>query len=197
VAVVGLGAGSLACYHKSGQQWTFYEIDPSVERIARDPRYFTLLRDCAPDAGLVLGDARLSLAHAPAQGYDLLILDAYSSDSIPIHLITREALALYLDKLAPGGVLAFHVSNQYLDLKPVLGDLAHDAGLVAMSQDDLAISPDDLARGKSASQWVMMARDRDAFGALANSARWKPLEGRAGVAVWTDDFSSILSALRW
>jgi hypothetical protein len=197
VAVIGLGAGSLACYSRPSQAWAFYEIDPSVERIARDPTYFTFLRDCAPGAGVVLGDARLSLAHAADQGYDLMVLDAYSSDSTPIHLITREALALYRAKLAPGGVLAFHISNQYLDLKPVLGDLARDAGLIALFQDDLVIGPDDAARGKSASQWVIMARDHADFGALAGDQRWQPLESRPDAQVWTDDFSSILSVLRW
>jgi hypothetical protein len=197
VAVIGLGAGSLACYSQPGQAWTFYEIDPSVERIAREPAYFTFLRDCAPGAGVVLGDARLALLHAADQSYDLMVLDAYSSDSTPVHLITREALALYHAKLAPGGVLAFHISNQYLDLKPVLGDLARDAGLTALFQDDLVLDPDEAARGKSASQWVIMARDRADFGALAGDGRWRPLEGRPGTAVWTDDFSSILSVLRW
>jgi SAM-dependent methyltransferase len=196
VAVIGLGAGSLACYKRPGQEWTFYEIDPSVERIARDPAYFTFLRDCAPEAPVVLGDARLSLVRAPDGAYDLIVLDAYSSDSTPVHLITREALALYRAKLAPGGLLAFHVSNQYLDLKPVLGALAEDAGLAALFQDDLAIAPDEQARGKSASQWVLLARDQADFGTLATDPRWQPLAG-AGAAVWTDDFSSILSVLRW
>jgi hypothetical protein len=197
VAVIGLGAGSLTCYSRPGQAWTLYEIDPSVERIARDPAYFTFLRDCAPNAGVVLGDARLSLVHAADQGYDLMVLDAYSSDSTPVHLITREALALYRAKLAPGGLLAFHISNQYLDLKPVLADLARDAGMVARFQDDLVLDPADAARGKSASQWVIMARDSADFGALAVDPRWRPLEGQADAAVWTDDYSSILSVLRW
>jgi hypothetical protein len=197
VAVIGLGAGSMACYSRPGQSWTFYEIDPSVERIAREPAYFTFLRDCAPEADVVLGDARLALVHAADQGYDLMVLDAYSSDSTPVHLITREALALYRAKLAPGGVLAFHISNQYLDLKPVLGALARDAGLVALFQDDIVLDPEEAARGKSASQWAIMARDRADFGALDGDPRWHPLEGQPGAAVWTDDFSSILSVLRW
>ncbi|HLY37974.1 MAG TPA: fused MFS/spermidine synthase, partial [Candidatus Binatia bacterium] len=109
VAVVGLGAGSVACYAEPGQRWDFYEIDPTVTHIARDPRYFTYLADCAPDATITLGDARLSLARATAT-YDLVILDAYSSDAIPVHLLTREAIALYLAHLRPGGILAFHIS---------------------------------------------------------------------------------------
>ncbi len=163
VAVVGLGAGTLACYYRAGQEWTFYEIDPSVEQIARNPAYFTFLRDCAPDASVVLGDARLTLARATEQRYDLIVLDAYSSDSTPIHLLTREALALYRDRLAPGGLLAFHISNQYLDLKVVLAALARDAGMVSLYQDDRVISAEEAASGKNASQWMILAREQADF----------------------------------
>ena len=158
VAVIGLGAGSLACYKQPDQAWTFYEIDPSVVRIARDPRYFTYLRDCAPDLGILLGDARLSLVSAPDHAYDLIVLDAYSSDSIPVHLLTREALALYVRKLAPGGVLAFHISNLYLDLKPALGNLARDADWPACPRDDLVLNTEEQANGKTASQWAILGR---------------------------------------
>jgi hypothetical protein len=197
VAVVGLGAGSLAAYSQPGEQWTFYEIDPSVARIARNSQYFTFLRDCAPDAAVVLGDGRLSLAQAPAGQFDLMVLDAYSSDSIPVHLITREALALYLDKLAPAGVLAFHTSNRYLDLKPVLGNLAQDAGLTALFERDLEVSEAELQAGKSPSEWVVLARDPADLGALARDPRWSPLPTQPSRRLWTDDFSSILSVLRW
>ena len=132
VAVIGLGAGTTAAYRRPGQDWTFYEIDPVVEQIARDDRYFSYLSDRAADIPVVLGDARLALAHAPDLAYDLMILDAFSSDAIPLHLMTREALRLYLDKLAPGGVIAFHISNRMLDLAPVLGNLVADAGAAAM-----------------------------------------------------------------
>lgn len=196
VAVVGLGTGNLGCYKQPNEAWTFYEIDPSVVRIARDPQYFTYLRDCAPDAKVVLGDARLSLTQAPAQQYDMMVLDAYSSDSIPVHLMTREALALYLDKLAPNGVLLFHISNRYLDLEPVLAGLANDAGIVSRIRDDAEVSAADKELGKSPSRWVVMTRDSAALGALANDQRWQPLRTRADVGVWTDDFSSILPVLR-
>jgi spermidine synthase len=195
VGVVGLGAGSLAGYWRAGDEWVFYEIDPIVERVARDPRYFTLLGDCAPDSSVVLGDARLSLAQQPAQRHDMLIMDAYSSDAIPIHLITREALALYLDRLAPHGVMAFHISNRHFDLKPALAALAADAGLVALSQLDSA-TPDELALGKSSSEWVLMARQRADFGPLASDARWQPLESNGSFPLWTDDYSSLLLALK-
>lgn len=197
VAVVGLGAGTVACYSRPNQAWTFYEIDPSVERIARDDRFFTYLRDCAPAAQVVLGDARLSLAKAPDQGYDLMVLDAYSSDSVPVHLLTREALALYLRKLAPGGVLAFHISNNFLDLQAVVGDLAADAGLVGLVRHDIAVGADDQARGKTPSQWVVVARDAAQVGDLAADRRWQSLGGRQDRPVWTDDFSSVVSVLRW
>lgn len=196
IAGVGLGTGSVACYVQPGQPITFYEIDPVVEAIARDPQYFSFLRDCAPDAEVVLGDARLTLARAPDQQYKLLILDAYSSDAIPVHLITREALQLYVDKLAPGGVLAFHISNLHLDLEPVLGNLAQDADLAALYQSDTQISAEEKARGKSGSQWLLMARDQADFGALADDERWTPARSEPQSAVWTDDFSSILSAFK-
>ena len=130
VAIVGLGAGTLATYARPGQRWTFYEIDPLVERVARDPRFFTYLEDCQADSvEIVLGDARLQLRSAPDHGYQLIVLDAFSSDSLPVHLISREALALYRAKLATGGVLAFNLSNRYLDLDPVMSRQAQDAGL--------------------------------------------------------------------
>jgi spermidine synthase len=197
VAVVGLGAGSTACYAQPGQAWTFYEIDPAVERIARDPRFFTFLRDCAPDAPVVLGDARLALKRAPQQGYELIILDAYSSDSIPLHLLTREALQLYVAKLAPDGVLAFHISNQHLDLEPVLGNLARDAGLSALVQNEVAISSAESEMGKAASQWAVLARAPADLESLAADPRWQPLRLDAGTGVWTDDFASLLSVFTW
>ena len=124
MAVVGLGVGSLASYAGPAQRWTFYEIDPAVERIARDPSYFTYLEDCGARCQVMIGDARLSLARARPQQFGLIILDAFSSDAIPIHLLTREAMELYLSRLAPGGVIALHISNLHLSLSPVLGRVA-------------------------------------------------------------------------
>jgi hypothetical protein len=197
VAIVGLGAGSLACYGEPGQQFTFYEIDPAIERIARDPRYFTFLRDCSPKTDVVLGDARLSLRNAPDRHYGLIVLDAFSSDAVPLHLLTREALKLYLTKLAEGGILAFHISNRYLDLRPVLGNLAGDAGLVCLTQDDTNVSEAETQKGKYPSRWVVMARRQDDLGKLAQDPRWHMLSARAGTRVWTDDFTSIVGIIRW
>jgi hypothetical protein len=192
VAVVGLGAGSLACYALPSQAWTFYEIDPAVARIANDTRYFTYLRDTPAHVNIVLGDARLTLSQAPDQHYGLIVLDAYSSDAIPVHLITREALRLYLSKLAPHGLLAFHISNLHLDLKPVLGNLARDAKLVCLVQNDDALNDSEKAEGKRASQWAVIARDAADLAPLAADNRWEACEGQAAKRVWTDNFSSIL-----
>src|SRR5205814_6227831 len=156
VAAVGLGSGSVACYGTNDQQWTFYEINPSVVHIAHDTGYFTFLATCLPSASFVIGDARLTLAKATGT-FDLIILDAFSSDAIPIHLITQEALALYLSKLAPGGVLFFHITNRHLDLAPVLGDLAQHAGLAAIVQS-YHPSPEDAARGGLPSIRAAMTR---------------------------------------
>lgn len=198
VGVIGLGTGSTACYASPGQEWTFYEIDPLVQRLATNPCYFTHLRDCLETYQVVLGDARLSLVHAPEAFYDLLIIDAFSSDAIPIHLLTHEALQLYLTKVADGGLILFHVSNRYLRLGRVLAATVEQTGLVGAAGGDLQLSEAELALGKSASHWVVIARRRADLGALTTEdARWRPLRARPGVRAWTDDFSDILSVLRW
>jgi len=194
VAVVGLGAGSLACYRQPDETWTFFEIDAAIVRIARNPRYFTYLRDCAPEATIVLGDARLSIARAPDRRYDLLLLDAYSADAIPIHLLTREALALYRRKLAPGGVIAVHISNQYFDLGPVVAALVRDAGMVTRLRDEREITQADIDRGKNTSDWMVIAERESDLGALLALPRWQRVT--PATQVWTDDFASALSALR-
>jgi hypothetical protein len=195
VAVVGLGTGSLACYGRPGQAWTFYEIDPAVERIARDERYFTFLRDCPPRVAVTLGDARISLRAAADRSYGALVLDAYSSDAIPVHLITREALALYLEKLAPAGVLAFHISNRHFDLAPVLAALAKDAGLVCFVRYDTGEVEQHTGRGASGSTWAVMARTHDDLAPLIESNLWSSASD-AG-PLWTDRFASVLSVFRW
>lgn len=195
VAVVGLGSGALACYQQPGESWTFYEIDPAVIRIARDPRYFTYLADCAPDAAMVVGDARLAMRSAEAGAYDLIVLDAFSSDTPPVHLLTREALALYMEKLAPGGVLAYHISNVYLDLRPVVAGIANDAGLLAYTRDDDRITYTELDNGKSGSRWAVLARDQADIAPLITDPRWRPAVLDPSLPVWTDEYSSILRIL--
>jgi hypothetical protein len=196
VAVVGLGVGTLAAYAGPAQRWTFFEIDAAVERIARDPQLFTYLADCPAPVTVVLGDARLSLASPSAGPYDVIVLDAFSSDAIPLHLLTREALRLYLAKLAPGGVLAFHITNRHVRLEPMLGALARAEGLHAMAQEDKLENQADDDRGLFPSDWVIMARRPEHLGSLATDTRWRP----AVVAkdpLWTDDFSNLLSVVVW
>ena len=198
VAAVGLGAGTLACYARPGERWTFYEIDPAIVRIARDPKLFTYLQDCQPDVRIALGDARLRLADAPDGTYDLILLDAFTSDAIPVHLITREALALYLAKLAPGGSVAFHISNRHLELEPVVTELARDARVAGVAADENTLTSEQSAMFKTTSSWVVLSRHAADLNALAMTTNWAPLPPSApGVRVWTDDFSDVVGVMRW
>ena len=196
VAVIGLGAGGTSVYGRQGDDWTFYEIDEAVARIAENPRYFTYLRDAKADIRVVIGDGRLKLAEAPDGSFDLFVLDAFSSDSVPVHLLTREAVELYLRKLSPDGVMAFHISNRYLDLRPVISGNARSLGLPGLSQS-YVVTRAAARDGAASSIWVLVARDMAALGKLANDPRWKPLDTGPGQPVWTDEFSNILSVVRW
>jgi hypothetical protein len=191
LAVIGLGTGTLAAYGQPGQEITFYEINPVVVRLARDPRWFSYLADSRAGIDVVLGDARLTLAAAPPRRYDLLVLDAFSSDAIPMHLLTREALRLYLDKLSDGGLLAMHITNRYLNLAPIVARLAQDAGLACRDRShDTSNTPEDYA-----SHWVMMSRRADLLRELTSGDGWNDTLPRPHTPLWTDDFSNILSAL--
>ncbi|HEX9011527.1 MAG TPA: fused MFS/spermidine synthase [Holophagaceae bacterium] len=190
LGVVGLGAGSLAVYGRPGDLVRFYEINPLVETFAR--RDFTFLRDCPGRVEVVLGDARLSLDREPPEAYDLLAIDAFSSDAIPVHLLTREAFALYLRHLAPGGYLAVHISNRYLDLKPVVQAAALRYGLATRLVD----TDGDDADGIYGSTWIVLARSEAAFAAspFAESEDAGPLQARP--LVWRDDFSNLFRILK-
>ncbi|MFA5965162.1 MAG: fused MFS/spermidine synthase [Sphingomonas sp.] len=195
VAVVGLGAGTLACYAQPGQQWRFYEIDPAIVRIARDTGQFHFLRDCLPDAGIVLGDARISLAASPPAQFDLLALDAFSSDSVPMHLMTREAFAGYARVLAPDGLLLVHISNRFLDLEPVVASAAEGGGWHAMR---LLYQPRP-GEGAAATRslWVALSHDPGKLAALrTRDATWQPLRHYPDFAPWTDDYSTILPLIK-
>jgi len=202
IGVVGLGTGTMAAYGRPGQRITFYEIDPAVVQIARDPELFTYLSDCRAEVEVVVGDARLSLADggAPSRApsgwrrFDVLLVDAFSSDAIPIHLLTREALGLYFWRLADQGVLGVHISNRHLDLEPVLGNLAADAGLAARVCDD---RDEDKKDGKYASTWVALARRDEDLGRLTRDSRWRPLATRPGNRLWTDNYSNVVDVLNW
>jgi hypothetical protein len=195
VAVIGLGVGAMAPYSKPAQQWTFYEINPDVINLARNSKYFTYLQNCASGSiRVVEGDARLNLQNAPDGNYGLIVLDAFSSDAIPVHLVTQQALDLYLSKLAEGGMLAFHISSRSLNLKPILADLAESRKLQCIGFDDL--EPGSF-EGKDPSQWVVMARTPSEISNLSINTQWRRLEGKKGARVWSDDFSNILRAIRW
>jgi hypothetical protein len=196
IGVVGLGTGALASYAQPGQRWVFYEIDPVVVRLARDAGYFSYLRDAAAPVRVEVGDARLSLARAPAQAFDLIVLDAFSSDAVPVHLLTREAIRLYLAKLKPHGVLAFHASSRFLRLRREFLALAEDAGLVHLRQLDMRSERASTWTGWTPSEWVVMARDREDLGAVAADARWGRID-EPPAHVWTDDYSNLLALFRW
>jgi hypothetical protein len=195
VAIVGLGAGSMACYARPEQHWTFYEINPAVISIAQNTAYFTYLQKCAVGPmQILLGDARLQLQNAPDHYYGLIVLDAFNSDAIPVHLLTQEAITLYTSKLAAGGMLAFHISNRSLKLNTVLADLATHSGATSLSFADGEFDP---VRGKDPSEWLVMAQHSPALDVLAQNPRWRALQGHAESDVWTDDFSNILRVFRW
>jgi hypothetical protein len=189
-AFVGLGVGSLAAYGHPGQRFTYYEIDPVVVSVATNPRWFTFLRDTKAQVNIVLGDGRLELAKS-RQKYDLIVLDAFSSDAIPIHLLTVEAIQMYLRHLNPNGMLAFHISNRYLDLEPILSAAAHRLHLFAFSQEG-ATTTDEKDAGAKDSNWVIMAPAEEAFQKI-KIAWWSELEPTKD-RPWTDDYSDVIAA---
>lgn len=196
IGVIGLGTGSLACYARPGQDWTFFEIDPAIEEIARDPQLFSFLSECPGNHEVVIGDARLSLNDVPDGHFGVIVVDAFNSDSIPVHLITKEAVELYMRKLAPGGVVMVHISNRYLDLQPVLANLSWELGLSSRyGWNPQTI--EHLARGKSASNWVVMAASLNNLDELDDNPMWTDLVAEPGARVWTDDFSDVFSVFRW
>ena len=197
VGLVGLGTGSLACFARPGDAYRFYEIDPVVEDLAR--AHFAALRDCEPRGGIVIRDARLAIADEPAGSFDLIVLDAFSSGVIPIHLLTEEALRGYWKALAPDGFLVLHISNQRLALAPVVARVAGALGLAGAVRFH---SPDAHRYVASASHAAVLARSPERLAALGLSEGWKPLDGGDDPAsgagpLWTDDFSSILPVVRW
>jgi len=191
IAVVGLGAGTLACYARPGQSWTFYEIDPAVLRMARDPRLFTFLSRCKPDARIEIGDARLLIEREHAATADVLVVDAFSSDSVPMHLLTREAFADYRRLLSDRGLLLVHISNRYLRLAPVVAAAAADGGWHAALR---AYRPDAIAarNNEGGSDWVAMSPSPDTLDRVVHRGgeTWTPLSGRP--RLWTDDHASVL-----
>jgi hypothetical protein len=187
--VVGLGAGAMVCNGREGDSWTYYEIDPIVAKIAQDPNQFRYLSVCAPETKVVLGDARLTLARE-TQNFDALIVDAFSSDAIPVHLLTREAVAMYLDRVSADGLVMIHISNRHMELESVLGAIANGLGI--SGQRKLF---DSKGHGESAnsSHVVALARSEAALARL-EAQGWTPLKDK-GTTAWTDDYSNIIGAI--
>ncbi|MGA7522770.1 MAG: fused MFS/spermidine synthase [Acidobacteriaceae bacterium] len=191
IGVVGLGAGTLAAYGKPGDQLRFYEISPAVLPIAEN--LFTYLRESGAQISIALGDARLSLTHEPPHHFDVLVIDAFSGDAIPVHLLTTQAMAVYRRQLAPNGILAFHVSNQYLDLVPVVDGIAEAAGMQARVVD----TPSNASRGEYRATWVLVTNNVAFLAQPMVAAMARPIAPRPGLRVWTDDYSSLLPILQW
>jgi hypothetical protein len=192
VAVIGLGAGTLTCASEPDESWKFFEIDQTMVDTARDPKYFSYIRNCEPDLKPVIGDARLTFAREPDGIYDLIIVDAYSSDAIPIHLATEQAMAIYKDKLAPHGAVLMHVSNRHLELASVV------VGIAGANDLKSWVYNEDSNRDNEyifATEVVISAREEDDVGTLASSEQWALTEADQKQRVWTDDYSNVLGAV--
>jgi hypothetical protein len=199
IGVIGLGSGTLSCYARPGQSWTFFEIDPAMVEVARNR--FTFLSSCAPQAGIVLGDARLSLVRQPAGSIDILAVDAFSSDAVPMHLLTSEALEVYRKALRPDGIVLFHISNRYLDLQPVIADLAARGGWTGAMME-YQPNAEELAANATLSVWIALSRSPETIARLKTASGeraglWQPVEPQPGFTGWTDDHASILPIINF
>jgi len=195
VGLIGLGVGTLAAYGKPGDTYRFFEIDPGVLSIAQ--RHFSYLKDSRATVQTVIGDGRLSLMREPDAAFDVLVVDAFSSDSIPMHLITREALALYLRKVSDDGVIALHISNRFLELLPIVLRLARELNLAVLYVDDAEPEGKAGANLKSTSDWVLLARNEGALDHEALHEAKTGVEEPQGTPLWTDDHNNILQALKF
>lgn len=193
--VIGLGTGALACYAAPGQRMTFFEIDPMIERIARDPLLFTYLQNSSGELEVVIGDGRKLMNEVTPGSQDLIIVDAFSSDSVPVHLMTREALRTYVSRLRPGGIVALHISNRYLDLKAAMGAIVAAEGLFGMMGRDSAVPSGEENTGRTPSDWVLIAVEQEGLAMMQGQAGWSRLEDRGSASAWTDDYSNIFDAL--
>ena len=192
VAVIGLGSGTLTCAAEPGEQWKFFEIDQSMVDTASDPKYFTFVSSCAPGLKPVIGDARLTFAREPEGTYDLIIVDAYSSDAIPIHLATQEAMKIYKDRLAPQGAVLMHVSNRHLELASVIVGIAEANGLKSWVYDEDSNRDSEYIFPTNV---VVSARAEADVGKLASSDVWEETDADPKQRVWTDDYSNVLGAV--
>lgn len=193
VGIVGLGIGGVACYARPGQAWTFFEIDPLVVDVALDSSRFTFMSECQPNAPILIGDARLKLAAMQGQTYDILLLDAFSSDSVPVHLVTREAMKIYFDRVGRDGVLIYNVSNRHIDLRPVLARTAATFGAATLTRRHFP-SDEQKKRGVSPSEVVVVSLNSEAIERLRETGDWQSLSSDGG-RPWTDDYSNVVGAM--
>jgi hypothetical protein len=196
VAAIGLGVGALACHARPQTDFSFYEIDPAVARIARDPKLFTYLRDCPVLPRVVIGDGRRSLEAVRTGSLGLVVVDAFNSDAIPLHLITREAFELYMSRTAADGALLVHLTNRYLELEPVVANIARDLSLACRIQRHDP-SPAEKKRGVQQSTWALLARSPNDLGRPAVDRRWRACRPDPSARTWTDDYSNPLSVVHW
>ena len=194
VAIVGLGVGGLACHAAKDDRWRFYEIDPAVVSYATDPNWFNYLNRCTPEAPIIVGDARLTLQDEPAGAFDVLVIDAFSSDAVPVHLMTREAVQGYFTKLKPDGVLVMHLTNQYMDLPRIVSALAQTEGLAARFRHHQR-TPAEVRQNRFGTTVMVLAREKAHLQPWMDSAEWSAPPEPDGVEPWTDDYSNILSAI--
>ena len=200
VALIGLGAGTAAAYGIAGERFTFFEIDAGVARLAQDPAYFTYIKDSGAQVSIVIGDGRLRIGESADGRFDLIVLDAFSSDAIPVHLLTREAVALYLRKLKPRGCLALHLTNGYLALDPVVAAIAADLGVPAAIKRDATRTEEQAFEGKDLSKWAVIASDDAGVLPVFLEDGWvtTPTDPGNGLDefLWTDDRSNLVGLLR-
>lgn len=197
IGVIGLGIGGLTGYARPSDEWTYFELNPAIVRVAKE--HYTLLSTMPEHTKLEIeiGDARLRLRDGAAARFDVLVMDAFSSDAIPVHLMTREAIAVNVRAMVPGGLLIAHVSNRHLALAPVVAALASDAGLHAIVRWDGEVSPEQKIGFKTPSLWTAMSADQAALDAIsAKNPNWKPLKPRPGQKIWTDDYADVLGAMK-
>lgn len=198
IGAIGLGVGSISCYPTNGRSITFYEINPAVTEMAEHPDYFGFLKGCGSDYQIVHGDGRLKLSEEPNGRFDFIFLDAFTSDSIPVHLLTREAMSVYIDKLTPDGVVLAHISNNHLALAPVVAAITRDLNLVALHRQGASKAPQGMTNRvlNAQTHMVAIARHSEDLGSLPEKADWQPLIASPDSRTWTDSYTNVIGTLR-
>jgi spermidine synthase len=194
VIVTGLGAGGLNCFMAPGRHFTFIEIDPLMEQVARE--HFDFLSQCTPPT-VIIGDGRLKMLEQPEGAFDLIILDAFASDSIPTHLVTQEAFAIYLKHLRPGGAMAIHISNRFFNLEPMLAALTKNLGLYARFGESMTMGATREAVFLP-TRWVVVAPDEAIITRIeSQNPMWRNLQENPAIKAWTDEYSNLLAVMKW